>query len=592
MIRRADLLYLAAAVVAAYLLVPYGIYVHDHQFMIPFLYKTGNAALFPGDITADLFRNYSVLSFRVLLPAVQAFGLEAAFFGFHLLALIASFSAIIALARRLYPGDTPAVLLVLALLFLRKYVAGGVWTFDEALVSRHIAFPLFLWGLWAVLSERWVLAALLLAFGFDLHPVTGIWAILTATLLALPRRASWWNRRGALAIAAALIALSPAILFRGEAGGESTFQWMDAEWTRLVRLTNPDHFFWNDYDRPMKLSTLALPVLLALAASRHGDRALRIGLYAVAAAFPILLLINYYFTEVRPHQLVLLLSAMRFALFVTLLAGLALPALLRALWEEPKLRWLAVGIALPFAMEYRIRIFLACVFFLAALSVIPRLKQYFLRIPSWVLVLLFAINFLRTFRAQGTFPFSSPVAYEILLCSAALAIFALGSVRLKLFPSLAAALVAKIGLYTIFGVGIAQAQFPRLRAVNDFELAASWAREHVPENALFITGNTPGFRPLAMRSTAGNIKDGTYSNLSRAYAKTWEERLRALCRGEGIFKEEDCRYEQQDTESLRRLAEMTGATHVIVPLSHPPLELESIYENPGFRIYRIVTPAP
>src|SRR5262245_5536514 len=109
------------AVGLAYLVVPYRIYVSDHHCAIPFLLKHGDPSAFPGDPTMAMYRDYSVLAMQVQRPLVALLGIESAFLLLHLLALLGTFAAVAALARRLAPREPWAPPLALLLIVIPKY---------------------------------------------------------------------------------------------------------------------------------------------------------------------------------------------------------------------------------------------------------------------------------------------------------------------------------------------------------------------------------------------------------------------------------------------------------------------------------------
>ncbi|MBI5509042.1 MAG: hypothetical protein HY903_09835 [Deltaproteobacteria bacterium] len=581
-----------AAVGAAYLITPYRLLYSDHHLMVPFLEKYADPGRFANDPTMDLYRQYSVLAFYLERPFVQLLGLEAGYLLLHFVGLAALFAAIAAISWQLYRRSS-AVLVSLLIAVVPKYVMGSVYTFDQIVTSRHLAYPLFGWALWAAQGGRVILAALLCGVGFDVHPVTGIWAGLACLLVVVPQRAAIGRRRFLSAAVVGGVTVLPGLAARATAPGEGTLRAVSGAWLALVRLTNSWHFFFSSYDAGFVAANLALAVVLYMGAREVARREARVGLYLVAAALPGAVLFNVAFTEVWPVQAIMLASPMRLAYLVAILAAAVAGGALLRWWEErPALRWLAVAVAVSFALDYRIQYFPTFVgAWVFVALVVPRAAAGLRRPLEWALALVFFLLATRSLLRHGFGPEPRLVNNALIGAVSAVAIATCAWSRrplaARLLPvTLALVLAVKAALVVGGGGGVVDADLPGFRHADPLSAAGAWARAATPQSALFLADPGLDFRAFSGRGQVISGRDGTYTNLAEGYALLWAARMAMVCRNGGPLASRGCDFDRHDEASFTAIAAATGATHLLVR-REVRLGFLELFANDGFRVYRL-----
>ena len=104
-----------------------------------------------------------------------------------------------------------------------------------------------------------------------------------------------------------------------------------------------------------------------------------------------------------------------------------------------------------------------------------------------------------------------------------------------------------------------------------------WAAGNTAKDEIFlIPPGFSGFRSFSKRSIVADQKDGGVIFYSPQYAQDWNERVKNLVG-----------YSQFGLSEFQRLAQIYSFDYVVVTKNHPPLDLPLVYENRGFRVYKM-----
>lgn len=119
---------------------------------------------------------------------------------------------------------------------------------------------------------------------------------------------------------------------------------------------------------------------------------------------------------------------------------------------------------------------------------------------------------------------------------------------------------------------------PDKKAFRDLCL---WARSATSPDDLFLTppGVFASFRVYAERPLFVTFKDGVIAMFSGALADQWYARYQAI----------ELLYQTFQPEEVTRFASPQGISYVIQESHRPEINLPVVYENRGYRVYKLGT---
>lgn len=171
--KRTALFCLACLIICGLLFNPYYFAGSDNTYKIPFLKSIFQPNLYAQDITVSMKDYYTTYFYLFVRPLENFFGFEPAFFLIFVFTQVMFYSSVYLLAVTLFKEKAIGLLSVAFLLFPGN-VLGGIMTFDSIVEERMIAVVLILFGIYLLLSHRYIVAALFLSLAANIHFVTFI----------------------------------------------------------------------------------------------------------------------------------------------------------------------------------------------------------------------------------------------------------------------------------------------------------------------------------------------------------------------------------------------------------------------------------
>jgi hypothetical protein len=151
----------------------YSFAVSDHTYKIPFLKSIFHPNLYARDITVSMKDYYSTYFYIFVWPLERLYGFEPAYFFIYALTQVMFYVSIYLLAVTLFKEKIVGLLSVAFLLF-PKEVLGGIFTFDSIVEERTVAVVLILFGIYLLLTHRYIWAAIFLSLSANIHFITFI----------------------------------------------------------------------------------------------------------------------------------------------------------------------------------------------------------------------------------------------------------------------------------------------------------------------------------------------------------------------------------------------------------------------------------
>lgn len=285
---------------------------------------------------------YSVYAHAVG-PLYALIGQPATHMGAVLFSWALMGGGVLALLRALQPQPLAALWGLLAFAVVTPIYGGG-WSFgygEQFLTARSFAEPALLWSLVALLRQRFVAMAALLAVGVAFHPLMSLPVLVLIWCYLLQAQRHWLWALGLL----------PLLAAAGAAGippWDGLLQRYDPYWWSLIDAVNtyvlPSN--WS----AMNVASVALDLTVIAAVAREGQpasfvRLLRAALLAAGLMFGACLVLVEGLHLVLATQLQL----WRVHWIVHLLATILAPWLMARLWQRGGL-WPASACALALAL--------------------------------------------------------------------------------------------------------------------------------------------------------------------------------------------------------------------------------------------------
>jgi hypothetical protein len=212
-------------------------FVNDDQILyIPFLRRTLDASLYPGDYFFNQPQAGMSLFETVLAWPVRWLGIEWTMLLGYLLAQVLILFCLHLLARRLVPRRAAYLAMVL---FILPISIGGTFvrTYDNYFNPRTLTLPLGLLALAWLWERRAWPAAIVVSVHLLLHPLSGLHTWLVAAVLF-----AWWAWKGQVSLRSLA---GPAVILVGALGwvvlksGGTGALWLDEAWRAVLWQRTP-----------------------------------------------------------------------------------------------------------------------------------------------------------------------------------------------------------------------------------------------------------------------------------------------------------------------------------------------------------------
>lgn len=537
------ILFLIAALLAI-ILIGYHFGTFDQSVHIPYLKKSVDPSLYPGDKFLDLrFVHYSFFWFS-FQPFYRLGVLEPVMFGVHVLVTYLTFWMLWELSITLFNNPLAALITVMA--FILPHVGlPGFLAIEFSLLNRTFVFPFLLAALNLYLRRRYLLTFLLLGVMYNLHAIS---VSFVAAMLLLDGILRWreigW-RRMLPALILFLAGASPVLVWKVNHSGIDLTLRPDILNVAARGTLGTIYYLFSDqpyilFDTLNGLGTL----LLFLIGRRHApsaphNRAMMHFVYAIG----LIVLVNVITTYLLPVTILLQMQILRAAVFLLPFGYLYFANALAQAYQDRRLDEATLSILL--------------VAFIAWL--IPIVPYLIWLIRSWL------AN--RRWR-------------QIVA-----AVVVYGGMVVVMVVTWLSGLWAP-GLY-IYG--------PRTPWV-DVQL---WAKEHTPPETRFITpphifsNYIPGWRVFSERPTTATLTELMEMPFNPEYLDDWIADFEQVAPGaiarfgystplaQTVTAEA---YYSLTEADMMRLARQYGASYLVVEKPHT-YDFPIAYENEGFVVY-------
>lgn len=314
----------------ALLMFPHRGIIHDSRLYVFDILNIAHEGIFANDIltivgTQDKYTLFSYIAaplYKILSP-------WAATTLVFIAGQLVWFSGIIALVAKFAEDEKIAFFgLLSAFLLPTTYFGFAVLSYGEPFATpRLFVEGLTFWSLWCFFTRRYLVAALLVAAAFSLHPIMGLIAasLLIAILLQTGRR--WWWIFGAGSIAGVAI-----ILASGFVPLEIFTATLEGDWLRVVQARAKYLYLseWRlkDWARIILVASFTLPMI---ALYSGWQRRLLISATVVGASG---LLVSFIGTDVLHNVLLSQVQTSRSVWFVYLLGNVGLGVVVANLYKK------------------------------------------------------------------------------------------------------------------------------------------------------------------------------------------------------------------------------------------------------------------
>lgn len=574
----------------------YSFGVSDHAVHIPLIKHILDPTLYPNDpmiATSKRYVSYFPLFLSVL---ARIFGnLEITFFTIHLISVTLFLFVLYRLSLQLFNDRFSATLLLILMLPKRPVLGKGA----IYLGGMYPSFVLLPFGLLAILfflREKRVMAFSILGAAANFHMLVSFYAFCMLSfcmLFELGRDLLRNQREGdlrrfligriALPFSAYLILASPVLIWSLRSYTPAT-----DEWVRLLRIRSSHHSFPFSWGSERFVDYLMLLAIFVVAMRHKPKSLLHRKVILFCCAIVLLCILGVVFAEYRPVQLILRAQTFRSTVYLTIFCMLYISNYLRRLWEgRAPHRFVAL---LSFAVLFFPRYYSLAPLALALLSFLEWRKRN--RHPA---VLAFALGsillgaYVKHTRFPNSVTFDPMIGLlrtifenRLLLLALMMALLSVwvGTIsdrRLKLSLTV---LIAGFSLLYLTPAAFTRFHPPDRFRRNSWWDVQLWAKRNSPKDALFITPPyKEGFRIFSERSIVGDWKDGTQQYFDIEYSYEWWRRMKDLGGGgRGYDSLSEGRYIE--------LAGKYGASYLVVPKDRK-LNLERVYENEGYAVYRL-----
>ncbi len=606
----------------------YQLGVGNQGIQAPFLLTLHDNGLFARDVMVQgTLPAYPSLFFAAVAPLLHWFDLPTLYLGLHLLTGVAVFITTALLVRSMFADHWAPLLALLLLVAGHQHALAGETLYSAGFTHTWATFPLAILALAFFYHQRTWAAFALVGLIFNFHAleaaylaaVMGAWAMLSI------RRLGVLHVLGLFAVLA--ITASPTVWMM-----LSNSQTFEGQWLTLMQVRSADHSFpaswWQAGDPavPRFLIVLALAGLSLSFRALPGTQGTAHKTLIVAGVMGAMFIVGFLFTEVWPVPVVIraqLFRGSRFLLVIAL-AHIAYGAV-RA-WRLPwsadygggegsgLMRWViwlefasatftVLCLAMPpmlVLLPWALALTTITAFLNARLTWAQAILAgvaLWVSLAAWRQIHFVIPGISQDFNWQSLADWRGPGAVGGLVLIGAVALWFLARRSIS-FP-------AKIvlGPLIILTCGLMTATvWARLAATPttdpNWSEVQLWARDHSPNNALFLTPIQPGgFRTQSQRAVVAEWRDGTQLYFAADFAEPWWQRVNELAPGMTIAPDgrrllvQGQPLEQMDDASLIALAKRYGATHIVLPASSPR-KLSRLFFNPRWAVYEAAYPPP
>ena len=563
----------------------------------------------------------------LLYPIAKITNTPIAYFIIHLITLFAFSVSVYLLAKQLFNDVTVAVVSVFVALLGVELTLGncsvspGRITFPGA-----VAAPLCIFSLYAFLRKKYNYSFLAAGLAFSFHPVIGgATAIIVGIILLSVRKVSLVRKLKALIPGVMIILITGIPLYMY---ARNTSAVSDSEIVYILGdFRHPHHYMpftwgWGKY---VKFGTVLFLLIVFLMDSSI-DSYKRSVIARFSAIVCILCVVGTIFVELLPVAIIAEFQFFRLTMFLNLFALLYFANTVANFLKDR-----AVSIKVSVGV-----ILLLCIWNSSALAVafllIGLLNVLEISMSSWadsrlepksnkmtvkyalvlvILIVSIVFGLLGVYKASvnvaaraffGTL-IISPLFVMLLkmvetndrqyyTSKPTYRVIALLFAVAFLVPLLIRILPSKIVLSKYIRDNRVKQYNINLVYLDDFDKIALWSKHNTPSDAIFITPPWLGeFRLKAERAIVVNFNAFPFSEKAML---EWYDRIKSLT-GCNEFSSPKWELRKQElengylsltTQDVIRLSEKYGAQYIVVPnIKH--LQLEQVYQNQGFKIYKI-----
>jgi hypothetical protein len=530
---------------------PYEFAVSDHTYKIPFLKSIFHPDLYTRDITVSMKSYYTTYFHVIVQPLERIFGIEIAFFIIFLCTQLLFYVSIYLLAVKAFKEKMIGLISVVLLLFPQELL-GGVTTFNLIVEERAVAVSLLLFGIYLILSDRYVLSGCFFAFAANIHFVefVNIGVFVAAFFLInfmLEKNRKQLAKKycfffvllfaGTLPITFKSILLSP---------GRNCLALVDHIWLKMI-LVRSAHHFYPDYILFAILILQAALLLLSLFILCAVKKIkLRQGIVMYVASILSMIfgfILGCFFVKVYPILLGIQLSFFRASYMFVILKYMVVAYILHTMLPR-----LSPTITVLFAN--------------VKISVLVKMLS---ESPATALIVWLASLKLKIFEKCSRQQEHMNVLVFILVVVSVLPVFNYSNIHIK---------------------------NPFRATMNENIDVQLWLKNNTSRNSLvLVPPYEEEFRIFSERSTVGSWKDWTYNCLSRDFAFSIYERLHDIGNislvSEINNRKDNIRkyYLSLKENSLIKIARKYNIDYIIMERENR-LNLEKLYENKQYVIYK------
>lgn len=526
----------------------YGYYfgTYDQTSHIPFLKKTVDPTLFPGDHFFDLrFTHYSFFWF-LFIPFYKLGVLEISMFIAHVAVVYATIWAIWRLSKTFFHNALTSLIAVTVMIF-PHFGFSGFPFFEFSIVNRSFALPFELLAFSWYLERKTLRAFLLLGIMFNFHVISVNFVMGMIMFDILLRLREFGFGRLLKHLLVFVISASPVIIWKLSESGvglAANKEWFDI----LDRAVFAHLFHFVSFDVPyINLITLGGVATLILffafqKSKKHISNTVDISSVNFMYAGIFILLVQLVASYMAPSSIIIAAQITRVGVFIVLFCYLYGSHYVAKLLDDHKphvfLTWF-LGLLLSFT-------------------------------PMTLLLLYVLRKKIHNLHMSKLFIFLISLMYVVSLLLA---------LNFKLWGP---------GVYI----------FPQKNAFNDVQL---WAKANTPKDALFITPPEQfwmydtEWRVLSERSTVSTISELLEGAFDPGYIQYWKPRFEDVAPGAleqfrsnfydnlAITKRA---YYSLSTNKLLEIAHKYHASYLVVekPYTH---NLRIVYQNAQFIVYKV-----
>ncbi len=576
--------------------------VGNQGIQVPFLQRAIHSGMFSKDMMVTTTgESYPTLFFQILATPARWISVERLYFLLHVTTTLAGLVSAAWLARSMFESVAAGIVTVLLLLAGHHQALGGDGLYSTGFTHTFAVFPLAMASLALMYRRRYLLAAGLAGLTFNLHALTSAYVLVFLIAgwigeYGVRDVRKWWWR-----------AMLPLLLFFATAVPTlatmvSHRQSFDTQWVGLTHIRSADHSFpssWWQSGSPDVPRFALLAGLFGLSLSFQAPTRQRNQSLAILVAAAAMFLVGYALTEWWPVPVVIRAQLYRcsrlvMVLFFAHIAYAVVRAYAISLQTKKWTDRLEVGSGLLTLAVIAVPAFLPLLplaFVMACLIALANGRLSVMQAVAAGVTVTICVAAARDvdFRLLGV---PKPMSYSLGIAAA------VAAGLLALLARLTSRREQWFVVPVSIAVGTVILAFGVRSSDSGWTDVQSWAGEHSPAEALFLTPIQPGgFRLRSSRSVVGEWRDGTQLYFSGAFADQWWQRMKDL--QPGLLANATGRsilsagrpLETLDDESLEKIAEKYGATFLVLP-KRQTRRFPVVYENAEYAVYLPKLPEP